>query len=558
MSSAASDRLWDRLRLLILSVLLLMAVGGPVMAADDLATLRAKGHVVIAVKADYPPWGFRDPQGHLIGMEIDLAEDIGRRIGVPARIVAVQSANRLEVLRQHQADIVIATMGDNASRRRIIGMVEPHYYASGVNLLAREELRIERWEDLRGMPVCAKQGAYFNKSVARRYNLDLRIFKETREAKLALRDRRCVGFLFDDSAIAADLLQPDWRGYTMPLPTLDEIGWAIGIRQQAMGGDLDRLLSDAVADWHREGLLLALEAKWGIKQTGFLAGMNRLWSARDSAGDLLCRRGPDDTFPDDCRPTRAEAQQAAPRQPGALEAWLKSAGVNLSILYDPYDRAQFLRGLGNTVLLAVGCIVLSVVIGITGAWLLGLGFAPVRWLATAYVEFFRYTPPLVQLYFFFFGVGAMLPLVTAANGVETPLMGGFAWAVIALGIYAGASNTVIFRTGIDAVPMDIRDSAAALGYGPLQAYVRIILPLALRNCLAALNANLVNIVKATGLASAIAVPELLYVTNQIWPEEGNTVEMMNVLLVIFFLLVSLLVYGMHRLEKRLRIPGQGV
>ena len=544
-------------RCLVSFLLAFFVLAGPAMAADDLAALRAKGQVTIAVKADYPPWGFRDPQGRLIGMEIDLAQDIARRIGVPAQIVAVQSANRLEVLRQNQADIVIATMGDNASRRRIIGMVEPHYYASGINLLAREELRIARWEDLRGMPVCAKQGAYFNKSVARRYDLDLRIFKETRAAKLALRDRRCVGFLFDDSAIAADLLQPEWQGYTMPLPTLDEIGWAIGIRQQALGSDLDRLLSDAVADWHREGLLLELEAKWGIKQTGFLLEMNRLWRASDSAGELLCRRGADGAFPAECRPTRVEGQQAAPRQPGAMEAWLKSAGINLSILYDPYDRTQFLRGLGNTVLLAVGCIVLSVIIGITGAWLLGVGFAPVRWLATGYVEFFRYTPPLVQLYFFFFGIGAMLPLVTASNGVETPLMGGFAWAVIALGIYAGASNTVIFRTGIDAVPVDIRDSAAALGYSPLQAYVRIILPLALRNCLAALNANLVNIVKATGLASAIAVPELLYVTNQIWPEEGNTVEMMNVLLVIFFLLVSVLVYGMHRLEKRLRIPGQG-
>lgn len=542
---------------LILCLLALIFLASPAQAATGLDELRARGHVVIAVKADYPPWGFRDAQGRLTGMEIDLAQDIARRIGVTAQIVAVQSANRLEVLRQHQADIVIATMGDNLSRRRIIGMVEPHYYASGVNLIAREELRIERWEDLRGMPVCAKQGAYFNKSVARRHNLDLRIFKETREAKLALRDRRCVGFLFDDSAIAADLLQPEWQGYTMPLPTLDEIGWAIGIRQQALGGDLDRLLSDAVAEWHREGLLLALEAKWGIKQTGFLVEMNRLWRARDANGDYICRRGADGSFPLACRPTRLEAQQTAPRKLGALEAWLKSAGLNLTILYDPYDRAQFLRGLANTILLALGCIVLSVAIGVTGAWLLGVGFPPVRWLATAYVEFFRYTPPLVQLYFFFFGIGAMLPLVTAANGVETPLMGGFAWAVIALGIYAGASNTVIFRAGIDAVPADIRDSAVALGYSPLQAYVRIILPLALRNCLAALNANLVNIVKATGLASAIAVPELLYVTNQIWPEEGNTVEMMNVLLVIFFLLVSVLVYGMHRLEKRLRIPGQG-
>ncbi|MFN3460442.1 MAG: transporter substrate-binding domain-containing protein, partial [Oceanibaculum sp.] len=357
--------------ILCLLALLFLTLAGPALAAGDLDDLRARGHVVIAVKADYPPWGFRDPQGRLTGMEIELAEDIAGRIGVPARIVAVQSANRLEVLRQFQADIVIATMGDNASRRRIIGMVEPHYYASGINLMAREELRIERWEDLRGMPVCAKQGAYFNKSVARRYDLDLRIFKETREAKLALRDRRCVGFLFDDSAIAADLLQPEWQGYTMPLPTLDEIGWAIGIRQQALGGDLDRLLSDAVAEWHRSGLLLALEAKWGIKQTGFLVEMNRLWTARDSAGDLICQRGPDGSFPAACRPTRVDSQQAAPRQPGALEARLKSAGLNLTILYDPYDRAQFLRGLANTILLALGCIVLSVAIGITGAWLLG-------------------------------------------------------------------------------------------------------------------------------------------------------------------------------------------
>lgn len=544
------DRLlrWGLIALLLVAVL-------PAQAADDLAALRDKGKVMVGVKADYPPWGFRDGQGRLIGMEIDLARDLAQRIGVPVELVAVQSANRLEALRQGQIDIMIATAGDSASRRRIVGMVEPHYYASGVNLMASRELQLTRWEQMENATVCAKQGAYFNKPVARRYDLDLRIFKETQSAKFALQDRRCIGFLFDDSAIAADLLSPEWQGYTMPLPTLDETGWAIGLRHASMGTDLERLVSDAVADWHRSGYLVELEAKWGIKQTAFLATMTRLWNQREAGGAFLCRRDADGQYPADCRPTRIDTQQVAVRQPGALERWLKSAGMNLTILYDPYDREQFLRGLGNTILLALGCILLSVTIGIIGAWLLGLRFAPVRWIATAYVEFFRYTPPLVQLYFFFFGIGAMLPLVQASNGMETPLLGGFTWAVIALGVYAGASNTVIFRTGIDAVSQDVHDSAAALGYSPLKAYALIILPLALRNCLAALNANLVNIVKATGLASAIAVPELLYVTNQIWPEEGNTVEMMNVLLVTFFLLVSVLVYLMHRLERRLRIPG---
>ncbi|MBU0726890.1 MAG: ABC transporter substrate-binding protein/permease [Alphaproteobacteria bacterium] len=538
-----------------LLLLIALLVGASPVQADELDHLRSKGKAVIGVKADYPPWGFRDPEGKLIGMEIDLANDLGRRLGVPVEIVAVQSANRLEALRQGQIDILIATTGDSASRRRIVGMVEPHYYASGVNILASRTLQLMSWEQMKGAPICAKQGTYFNKAIARRYDLDLRIFKETRQAKLALKDRRCIGFLFDDSAIAADLLTPEWQAYTMPLPTLDETGWAVGLRQVAMGGPLERLVSDAVADWHRSGLLLELEAKWGIKQTAFLASMNRLWSASDANGNAVCRRGADGSFPAECRPTRLETQQTTVRTPGQLEKWVKSLGLNLTILYDPYDREQFLRGLANTILLALGCIVLSVTIGIVGAWLLGLRFAPVRWLATAYVEFFRYTPPLVQLYFFFFGIGAMMPLVQASNGVETPLLGGFTWAVIALGVYAGASNTVIFRTGIDAVPRDIHDSTEALGYSPLKAYALIILPLALRNCLAALNANLVNIVKATGLASAIAVPELLYVTNQIWPEEGNTVEMMNVLLITFFLLVSVLVYAMHRLERRLRIPG---
>ena len=79
----------------------------------------------------------------------------------------------------------------------------------------------------------------------------------------------------------------------------------------------------------------------------------------------------------------------------------------------------------------------------------------------------------------------------------------------------------------------------------------------MRISLPALGTNLVNLVKTTTLAYAIAVPELLYVSAQIWSEDLNVREMMNVLLISYVGLVAILVWVLHRWEKALRIPGYG-
>ncbi|HEY6334655.1 MAG TPA: amino acid ABC transporter permease, partial [Alphaproteobacteria bacterium] len=84
-----------------------------------------------------------------------------------------------------------------------------------------------------------------------------------------------------------------------------------------------------------------------------------------------------------------------------------------------------------------------------------------------------------------------------------------------------------------------------------------ILPLAFRVCLPGLNNNLVNLVKATSLAYAISVPEMLWVSSQIWSDEVNVPEMMTVLLICYVALVGVLVFVMHRWEKSMRVPGFG-
>lgn len=235
--------------------------------------------------------------------------------------------------------------------------------------------------------------------------------------------------------------------------------------------------------------------------------------------------------------------------------WLDGAtGIKLTIFYDSFDRTRFFNGFLTSVRLMAVCVLCSVVIGVVGAWVQGSRLRLLRLGMQAYIQFFRNTPPLVQLYFFYFALGSYLRL-TSDTGLTVPLVSNFTWAVIGLSFYAGAFNVEIFRAGIEAVPRETVEAAEALGYSRLKAYIYVILPLAFRISLSALNNNLVNLVKTTTVAYAIAVPEMLYVANQIWSDELNVPEMMNTLLIIYVGLVGLLVWVMGRWERAMRIPG---
>ena len=112
--------------------------------------------------------------------------------------------------------------------------------------------------------------------------------------------------------------------------------------------------------------------------------------------------------------------------------------------------------------------------------------------------------------------------------------------------------------GIEAVPSTTLEAAESLGFSRLRTYLLIVLPLAFRISLPALNNNLVNLVKTTTLAYAIAVPEMLYVSSQIWSDELNVPEMMNVLLDRATSCWSARwCYVMHRWERAIRVPGFG-
>jgi polar amino acid transport system permease protein len=239
-------------------------------------------------------------------------------------------------------------------------------------------------------------------------------------------------------------------------------------------------------------------------------------------------------------------------------AWLNQAhGINLPVFYDSYDRQRFFAGLLTTLELSALSVVASVVIGLIGAWLLGTSSIIARRLVHGYVHAFRNTPPLIQLSFLYFAVGNLLPRLEGVGGSSRPLLDGFAWAVITLSLFGGSFNVEIFRSGIEAVPESTVEAAEALGFDRWRLYRHVVLPLALRICLPALSNNLVNLVKTSTLAYAIGVPELLYVSAQVWSDTMNVREMMNLLLVAYVGIVGVLSFGLRRLEMALRVPGLG-
>ncbi|MDU9394697.1 amino acid ABC transporter permease [Pseudomonas sp. zfem002] len=239
-----------------------------------------------------------------------------------------------------------------------------------------------------------------------------------------------------------------------------------------------------------------------------------------------------------------------------LRLWLQEHGLTLSVLWDPTDRERLLAGLGLTLLMAV-------VAGLASLLIAALGVAaqrsPRRWLSglvDGYVALWRSTPLLVQLFFFYFGLGALLPLTVGDDGSQVRLLGGTGWAIIAIALYSGAFQIEALRAGIDTVPRGIHESAAALGLHGLPLWRHILLPLALRNSLPAVGNNLVQTLKATSVAYAVAAPELLYAANRIWSERFNVGEMMQVLLLTWLLLIGTCSWLLGRLEAHLQLPGQ--
>lgn len=244
-----------------------------ISSADVLDDIKAKGKLTVGVKADYKPYGFRDPSGAIIGIEPELAQDVADKLGVDLELVPVVSSNRMQFLAQGKVDLMIATMTDKPDRREVIYIIDPNYYSSGTNILAWKKVGFKTWDDLNGKPVCGIQGAFYNKQTEQNYGAKIVAFGGTAEILTALKQGSCLAFVYDDSFIVSKLGEEEWAAeFEMPLETIDDAPWGLAVQLGEEG--FATLMNEMIVGWHKSGRILDLETKFGVPNTPFAMQMN--------------------------------------------------------------------------------------------------------------------------------------------------------------------------------------------------------------------------------------------------------------------------------------------
>jgi polar amino acid transport system substrate-binding protein len=511
----------------------LSSVDTGLRASERLTQIKRRGTLLVGVKTDYPPFGMISGNGVPQGFEHDLAQDIATRLGVTLTKVAVSSANRLQKLEEGAIDVVIATQGDTAERRKIATQIEPNYYASGATLLVLPESQLRDWPDVRGQRVCATQGSYFNRQMSSRYLLNLQIYNNARDAKLAVRDKRCIGFLYDNTALESDIKQPEWAGYKIPFPVSIPTPWAIAIGRNESGTEFAALLSDIVADWHRSGFLIERERAWNLRPSKFLQDMHDLWAKKEANGQYVCRRISGTSITPECRNrVFISADEVSGLHRLGLQ-FKEATGLDLSILYDAYDRSAFGSGLLVTLLLTLLCVFGSLAFGVLTAIAAEHRAFHLKTVISIIGTWSRMTPPLLQIYLALLGIGSILSATVGIN--LSPML----VVVVCLSCYAGASILVALEEAALVVRKSDPDYRITLhGFHKIVPYAQ-----------GPVVAALINISKATMIGSAVAVPELLNAATSIVADRGNVGVVMTALLLTFLALIYIVVRILETLGR---------
>jgi len=191
-------------------------------------------------------------------------------------------------------------------------------------------------------------------------------------------------------------------------------------------------------------------------------------------------------------------------------------------------------------------ILIALVIGVLGAFILHFRIPVFSIIVKVYVELFRNTPLLVQLFFIYFG----LPKLGVVISAEI-------CGAVGLGLLGGSYMTESFRSGLDAVPVSQTESALSLGLGKGQIFRHIILPQAFSISVPAVLANVIFLLKETSVFSAISLMDLMFTAKDLIGLYYNTTECLFLLVIFYIIMLLPVSYLGTIIEKKVRFAQFG-
>lgn len=198
-------------------------------------------------------------------------------------------------------------------------------------------------------------------------------------------------------------------------------------------------------------------------------------------------------------------------------------------------------GLWTTIRLTLLCVVLGTALGFVIGLLRSSGNAVLRGLLGFYVEIFRGTPVLIQLFWIFF----CLPLILGAE------LSNFVSATVALTLYMGAITSETFRASLRSVGREQLDACVALGLPRRAQIVNVIMPQAVLRAAPTLLSNAISLFKESALVSAVGMADLMFIGQNISNNTARPVEVLTAVAIIYFVIAFPLTRAVTVIEQKL-------
>jgi polar amino acid transport system substrate-binding protein len=468
-------------------------------AATTIERIRTRGVLLWGSDSEGgAPYVFPDPKdpGRLIGFELDIVEALAREMGVRQQLVQTAWDSLVPALERGDYDIAMNGLEIIPDRLRRVLMSRPYYVYSLQLMVRKDDDRIRDIRDLPGRKVGTLAGATAHAMLKEIGGVDIRTYSAAWPYEDLALGRLDAVFL--DTPITVYYGYPDPR-LRYAGPPEGEGFYGIAIRKE--DGDLKAVIDEAIGKLVRTGELKRILERWGLWE-----GSQAKLVSQGSAADAGLQY-------------RIESE-AAP--------WYTFL-------------PNLLRGAVMTVLLSVASMALAIALGISLTMLRLYGPRPAALLGTAYVEVYRGTPLLIQLFILYYGlpnIGITLSPLTAA--------------ITGLGMNYAAYETEVYRAGMEAVPRGQMEAALSLGMTRSLALRRVVFPQAFRISLPAVTNDFIALFKDSSIVSVIAMVELTKTYGILAATTLRYFELGLIVAVLYFGMSYPLSIVARRLEKKLR------
>ena len=475
------------LSLIVVLIITYLGLPQEVKAVQTVEDIQNKGTLILGTSADYPPYEFHatiDGKDEIIGMDISLAQAIADELGVELQIEDLGFDALLPALEAGSVDMVISGMSPTPEREKSVSFSKIYYEDKpSIVILEKNRDLYGSQESLDGQTVGAQTGSIQAEFAEQIEGAETYFLNDINQLIIALQTGKIEAMILTNST--AQIYQQN-RGDLYIYEGDFE------------GGEVE---GNAVA---------------------FPLGSDDLVEVADGVIDEALANNQIETWLEEVAPYVETSEEGAEEESFLGQYW-----------------PLFWQGTKTTILVSVIGVFFGVILGILLALMRLSDQRILSALATAYIEFVRGTPLLIQVMFIYFGLGMLVNIQAIVAGI------------IAISLNSGAYVAEIIRSGLSSIPVGQFEASRSLGLSYIKTMRHIVFPQALKNIWPALGNEFVTIIKESSIISTIGVAELTYQTGIIQTQSYKGILPLFISMVLYFILTYTLTKVLNYFENRM-------